>query len=95
VTITFDEVRRIAGLAHLDFSDQECQELAAQLSDILGYVETLNKLDTSAVSPTSHILESGEALRDDVERPCLPESEALRNAPESGGGHFKVPKVIG
>lgn len=93
--ITSEEARRIARLAHLDFSDAEHEELARQLNDILEYVERIGALDTSAVSPTSHIQESGEAFRDDVERPSLPEAEVLSNAPESDGGHFKVPRVIG
>jgi aspartyl-tRNA(Asn)/glutamyl-tRNA(Gln) amidotransferase subunit C len=95
VKITSDEARRIARLAHLDFSGAEHEELARQLSDILEYVERIASVDTAAVSPTSHIQESGEAFRDDVEAPSLPEPETLSNAPESDGGHFKVPRVIG
>ncbi|MEE9219203.1 MAG: Asp-tRNA(Asn)/Glu-tRNA(Gln) amidotransferase subunit GatC [Acidobacteriota bacterium] len=93
--ITPEEARHIAALAYLDFSDQEYEALATHLSDILDYVEMLRELDTSNVSPTSHLLESGEAFRDDVGRPSLSETEALANAPERGGDHFKVPKIIG
>jgi aspartyl-tRNA(Asn)/glutamyl-tRNA(Gln) amidotransferase subunit C len=95
VKITLNEVRRIADLANLEFSDQECEELASQLSDVLDYIETLKELDTAGVSPTSHLQESGEAFREDEVRPSLSEAEALANAPERGGGLFKVPKVIG
>jgi len=95
VKIDRAEVRRIAALAHLEFDDGECDALARQLNDILAYVEKLEELDTSAVTPTSHVLEAGEALRDDEERPGLQEAEALANAPEKGVGHFKVPKVLG
>jgi aspartyl-tRNA(Asn)/glutamyl-tRNA(Gln) amidotransferase subunit C len=95
VKISADEARRIARLAHLEFSEAEHEELARQLSDILEYVERIGAIDTAAVSPTSHVQESGEAFREDVERPSLPEPEALSNAPESDGGHFKVPRVIG
>lgn len=93
--ITLDEVRRIAALAHLDFRNKEYEELASQLSDILDYIEALKELDTSGVNPTSHQTESGEALREDEVRPSLSEAEVLANAPEHGGAHFKVPKVIG
>lgn len=93
--ITREETRRIAALAHLEFTDPEIEDLARHLSDILSFVEKLGEVDTSSVSPTSHLLESGEALRDDVEVPSLPAQEALADAPEQGGGHFKVPKVLG
>jgi len=95
VKISLDEVRRIAALAHLDFSNKEYEELASQLSDILDYIEALKELDTSGVSPTSHQMESGAALRKDEVRPSLSEEEVLANAPKYGGSHFKVPKVIG
>jgi aspartyl-tRNA(Asn)/glutamyl-tRNA(Gln) amidotransferase subunit C len=95
VKITVEEVRRIAALAHLEFTDSEHEELAGQLSDILSYVEKLEALDVSSVGPTSHLLDSGEAFRDDAEQPSLSEEEALSSAPEPGDGHFKVPRVIG
>jgi len=95
VEITREEARRIAALAHLEFTDAEIEDLASHLSDILSFVEKLQEVDTSSVSPTSHLLESGEALRDDVVSPSLSGEEALANAPEPGGGHFKVPKVLG
>jgi len=95
VKISVAEARKIAALAHLEFTDAEYEEFAGHLSDILSYVEKLEMLDVSGVSPTSHLLESGEALRDDEERPSLPENEALSSAPEPGEGHFKVPRVIG
>jgi aspartyl-tRNA(Asn)/glutamyl-tRNA(Gln) amidotransferase subunit C len=34
------------------------------------------------------------SLRDDVLRPCLPHVDAMKNAPETDGEFFKVPKVI-
>jgi len=33
-------------------------------------------------------------LREDREKPCLTNFEALANAPVSGSGYFKVPRVI-
>jgi aspartyl-tRNA(Asn)/glutamyl-tRNA(Gln) amidotransferase subunit C len=36
----------------------------------------------------------GAAWREDVPQPSLPHSEAMKNAPESDGDFFKVPRVI-
>lgn len=103
--ITEQDVRYVATLANLELSEQEAASFAADLDAILGYVEKLNELDTSAVQPMAQVLyeapdkASGEAagefaMRPDVVRPSLPQDKALANAPEKGAGHFKVAKVI-
>jgi len=95
MAITRDEVRHIAKLANLEFGDDEQDRFTRQLSAILDYVKQLDRLDTSAVEPTSHAGGDAAALRDDVAIPTLPQDEALANAPETDHGLFKVPRVIG
>jgi len=96
VSLSLDEVRRIAALARLELSPEEEQVFAGQLSAILDYVEQLKALDVSGVEPMTHALAAGEAvpLRDDEVRPSLPVGEALANAPERDGSCFKVPRII-
>ena len=89
------EVRHIAKLANLDFSEEEIGLFTQQFNSILEYVERLNALDTSAIEPTSHVGGGSHALRDDGLVPSISREEALANAPESDRGYFKVPKVIG
>jgi len=95
MAIEIAEVRHIAKLANLDFSDEEMLVLSRQLNEILGYIEKLDELDIGAIEPTSHVTEVSHAFREDVVVPSIPVSEALANAPESREGHFTVPKVIG
>lgn len=74
------------------------------LNSILGYIDLLNELDTANVEPMAQVASSygrkedaagfGDAMRADEPQPCLPREEALRNAPNSDGTFFKVPKVI-
>ena len=95
--ITEKDVRYVAALAHLELSDQDAAALTADMDAILGYVDKLNELDTSAVEPMAQVLfEAPEsfALREDHPREGLGQQRALANAPESGAGHFKVAKVI-
>ena len=96
--ITLDEVKRIARLAHLQFADQELEVLRGQLDQILAYIDKLKELDTEGVEPAVGVTGAGGeqpiALRDDVPGETLPRDSALANAPESGEGHFRVPKVI-
>ena len=95
MAIAKQEVRHIAKLANLDFSEEEIGRFTQQFNSILEYVARLDALDTSAIEPTSHVDSGSHALRDDTLRPSMSREEALANAPDSERGHFKVPKVIG
>ena len=92
--ITRDEVERVAALARLLLSDEEAGRMAAELDTILGYVETLERLDTAGVEPTSHVIPLATPLRQDRAEAPLDAELALANAPERGGSAFVVPKVI-
>jgi aspartyl-tRNA(Asn)/glutamyl-tRNA(Gln) amidotransferase subunit C len=97
--ITEDDIKKIAGLAHLELGDEELQTLAPQVASIVAYVEQLNELDTSEVEPALGGLtpegERTEAAREDDVRPSLGQALALSQAPEPSHGHFRVPKVLG
>jgi aspartyl-tRNA(Asn)/glutamyl-tRNA(Gln) amidotransferase subunit C len=95
MAITRDEVRRIAKLANLEFTEADDDRLTRQLNAILEHVAHLNRLATDAIEPTSHVGGAPRALRDDAVAGSIPQEEALRNAPERGRGLFKVPRVIG
>ncbi len=95
--ITEQEVRYVADLANLALTDDEVGRLAHDLDEILTHIDKMNELDTSEVAPMAQVLyEAGETatLRADQERPGLGSDVALANAPLSGSGYFKVPKVI-
>ena len=91
------EVRYVAELANLSLSDAEVHKFQADLDEILGHVERLNEIDTTGVEPMAQVLyAAGDTAtwRADRERPPLGTEVALVNAPQSGAGYFKVPKVI-
>jgi aspartyl-tRNA(Asn)/glutamyl-tRNA(Gln) amidotransferase subunit C len=96
--ITLEEVRRIARLAHIQFpgaSDEELESMRGQLDQILVYMDKLSELDTEEVEPAAAVAaDTTGRLRDDAPRPTLAGEEALSNAPESGRGHFKVPRIM-
>ena len=95
--ITEKDVQYVAALANLEVTDTEASEYAANMSSILDYVDKLNELETSKVEPMAQVLTDapeGSSLRADVEKESLPLDLSMSNAPESGAGHFKVPKVI-
>ena len=92
-----EEVERIARLARLSITAEERNLFARQLTSILQYAEQLREVDTRDVPPTSHPLALTTPLREDVTRPSLPRTDALRGAPEPDqqAGLFKVPRVLG
>jgi aspartyl-tRNA(Asn)/glutamyl-tRNA(Gln) amidotransferase subunit C len=95
--ITDEEVRRVAELAALALRDDEVARMAKDLGDILSHIDKLNELDTTGVEPMAQVLFEAEetaTLREDRERPSLSNAEALANAPVSGNGYYKVPRVI-
>lgn len=94
MSITIDEVRYIARLARLRFSEEEEQLMAEQMSKILDYMDQLNELDTAAVPPMSHVLDLTNVFREDVVKQRISRDEALKNAPDADEAYFRAPKVI-
>ncbi|HLH16422.1 MAG TPA: Asp-tRNA(Asn)/Glu-tRNA(Gln) amidotransferase subunit GatC [Bryobacteraceae bacterium] len=95
--ITADEVRYVAALANLALTDDEIARFQAELSGILDHFDKLNEIDTAGVEPMAQVLSAAgpaATLREDIPVPPLGSQAALANAPQSGGGYFKVPKVI-
>lgn len=95
--LTEDEVRYVAGLANLRLSEEEVHGMSHDMGQILAHMDQLNELDTSQVEPMAQVLFDADeiaTLREDVPHRPLGNREALENAPVSGGGYFKVPKVV-
>ncbi len=94
MSLTLDEVRKVAKLARLELADDDLVRLQPQLSAILDYVDQLQKLNTEGVEPLAHPLPIANAFRDDVPTPSLSVDDALANAPNRIGNYFGVPAVF-
>jgi len=92
--ITRAEVEHVARLARLELSEEEKERMTAQLDAILGYMDTLNALDTAGVEPTTTVIPMVSVMRDDTVRPSLDREDALANAPDREDGFFRVPRII-
>lgn len=93
--LSHDEVRRIAELAKLDLTAEEVSRYGGQLSNILGYFERLEAIDTSHVSPTASVLPLKNVLRLDVAAPAISPETAVANAPDKEENQFRVSAVLG
>jgi aspartyl-tRNA(Asn)/glutamyl-tRNA(Gln) amidotransferase subunit C len=93
--ITKDQVEHVAKLARLSLDEPAVEKYAKQIDDVLGYVESLNQIDTSGIPATSHAVFLTNAFREDTEKIHLDREAGLQNAPEKEDGSFVVPRVIG
>lgn len=108
--VTEKDVNYVADLANLDLTTDERARMLRDLNSILEYVDRLNELDTNGIEPMAQVSDRygvdvsrkgserfAYASREDVKeglRPSLPHEEAIKNAPETDGTFFEVPKVI-
>lgn len=97
MALTEKDVQSVAELAHLELTEDEMKKFLPQLDSILQYVQKLNELDTTQVEPMAQVTypaSENPSLRPDQPQKSFTQAVALENAPESGAGYFKVPRVI-
>ncbi|RUM89746.1 MAG: Asp-tRNA(Asn)/Glu-tRNA(Gln) amidotransferase subunit GatB [Thermodesulfatator sp.] len=94
MAISREEVRHVAHLARLTFSEEDFERFTRELSSILDYIAKLSEVDTSGVEPTYNALQLENRFREDRTRESFPPEEILQNAPEQEGTSFVVPRVI-
>ena len=94
MSLSIDEVAKVALLARLRLSPEELPTFTGQLNTIVDFVAQLQELDTSNVEPLAHGVEVRNVFRDDVRGPSLPRAKALANAPQRNDDGFLVPAVL-
>ncbi len=87
-------VSHLAHLSRLNVAPEKMDKLVADMQDLVGFVEQLNNLDTTGTEPLMHMGNNVNVLREDIVAGSITREEALKNAPNSDGVFFKVPKVI-
>jgi aspartyl-tRNA(Asn)/glutamyl-tRNA(Gln) amidotransferase subunit C len=84
----------IAHLARLQFEEAQTEQMIAEMSKILSWMEKLNEINTDRVAPLIHISQEINVLRNDEPQISLDHEKALCNAPKRDANYFRVPKVI-
>jgi len=93
--ISRDDVLHLAQLSSLELDESEIDGLQTDISNILGYVQQLNKLDTTKFEPTYQVTGLTSIWRDDtVINYGVTREELLTRAPEVVDFQIKVPKVL-
>lgn len=95
MSLSAEEIRKVADLARLELTDAELALMAPQLSAIVDYINQLQQVNTDGVEPLAHALDVQDVFRADEPAPSLPPNEALANAPARKGDYYRVPPVFG
>jgi aspartyl-tRNA(Asn)/glutamyl-tRNA(Gln) amidotransferase subunit C len=92
--ITREVVEYVAHLGRLDLESHDVDLYTEQLDRILEFMDTLNKLDTEGIEPTSHAIPVDCLMRTDSVKESFEVESSLQNAPERRGNFFKVQPII-
>ena len=95
MTITREEVARMAALAKLELDEAMLERFARQFSDILRYMDTLNDVDTQGVEALYQPARHSSAARPDLVEASLDREKLLAGAPDQDGRYFVVPRMVG
>lgn len=94
VSLTRDQVLKIAMLARLQFSDAEIDDVVDKLSRIVDFVDQLQAAATDDVLPMAHPLNMSQRLRADEVTEVNERDDIQKNAPKVEDGYYLVPKVL-
>ena len=94
MSLSQDDVKKIALLARIELSDSEIDELAPELSNILDMVAEMDKEDTSGITPMAHPFDAKQRLRTDKVTEENQRDYFQQLAADTEQGLYLVPKVI-
>jgi aspartyl-tRNA(Asn)/glutamyl-tRNA(Gln) amidotransferase subunit C len=94
-TISRDDVAHLARLSRLAVTDEELDQFAGQLDQVLAAVARVGEADVADVPPMTHAVPLTNVLRPDEVRPSLSRDAVLAGAPAAEEGRFRVPRILG
>jgi len=94
MSVTKDDVRKVARLSRIAVDESHLDELAGELNTILGWIDQLNEVDISDVEPLTSVVETKLPMREDVVTDGNIPDQILANAPRTEDGFFVVPKSV-
>ena len=94
MSLTPEQIRRIADLARLELPEAEAEATRVKLNGIFSLIEQMQAVDTSGVKPMSHPQDVSQRLREDRVSEADRRDDFLRIAPQTEAGLYLVPKVL-
>ena len=94
MSLSLDDVKRIAYLARIAIDDIEAAAVLKQLSGIFALIEQMQAVDTTGIEPMSHAQDVVLRLREDAVTEFDQRELFQSIAPKKEAGLYLVPKVI-
>lgn len=94
MTITQEEIKKIATLARINLSSKEEKYYAETISAVLDYMKILNEVDTTGVEPTYQVTGLENVVREDVVVASKYSAELLKQMPQVEDNELVVPGVF-
>lgn len=94
MSVTKDDVRKVARLSRIAVPEEKLETLAGELSGIMGWIEQLTEVDIEGVAPMTSVVASTLPMREDVVTDGNIPDQVLANAPKTEEGFFVVPKAV-
>lgn len=92
MSIQTEDVKMVAELSMLNFTDKELEQMKVDLNAVIDYAEELKSVDTSFASSANQ--KNKAVYRQDKEEQSIPRELLLASAPKTDGTSFVVPKVV-
>lgn len=94
MSLSLDEVKRVAHLARIRIAADEAVRFQAQLNGILSLIGEMQAVDTTGIEPMAHARDVYQRLREDAVTETDHREAFLAVAPQTEAGLYLVPKVI-
>ena len=92
--ISKEDIKHVATLAKLEFTDEELEKFTAQMDDIIDMADQLGEVDVQNGAPTTQVVAEKNVFREDVIVKGESRDDLFKNVPESQDGFIKVPTII-
>jgi len=92
MSISLEQIKHLAHVSRLEFSEEELKEMQGDMGKILDFVAQIDALDLSGIEPLTQMSDSVNVMREDQTKGMIQKEEALRNAPDANSDYFRVPK---
>ena len=87
-------LEHVAEVARLKLTEEEIKKFLPQLKEALEFFSKLQEVNTENVKPSFQPVELKNAMREDIEKECLTQDEALSQTEHKKDGYFKGPRAI-
>ena len=94
MSVDKETVQRIAKLARIALDETQAAAMEQELNALLSWVEQLQEVNVEGVAPMTSVVEQRLKMRDDAVTDGGYAEDLMKNAPQSEGHFFVVPKVV-